>query len=173
MLVLLVFYWGKKKAFISYHSVENQDCYHVMNCCKKKSNWSNTDLIVLTLVALVQKFVWIIKYTYFKSPKLSRELAVILYPFSTHKTKVKSWRHLLTLEDAKNFPFVILVPGKKSSARFYEWLNCKRKMIIWMILISLSLEIWIWKAHIFSIVLWYLTNKTSGQTGAAKKGLLW
>ena len=127
MLVLLVFYWGKKKAFISYHSVENQDCYHVMNCCKKKSNWSNTDLIVLTLVALVQKFVWIIKYTYFKSPKLSRELAVILYPFSTHKTKVKSWRHLLTLEDAKNFPFVILVPGKKSSARFYEWLKLQKE----------------------------------------------
>ena len=40
--------------------------------------------------------------------------------FYTHKTKVKSWGHLLTLEDVKNFPFVKLVLGKKCYAYCYE-----------------------------------------------------
>ena len=73
---------GKKEAVISYHSVENQDCYPVMSSCKMNLNSSNTVLVVLTLVELVELFVCIIKYTFFNSSKLSRELAMILFPLT-------------------------------------------------------------------------------------------
>ena len=65
-------------------------------------------------------------------------------PFYTHEAKVKSWGHLLTLEDAKDFPFVKLVLDKICFACCYEQLKLK-KMTIRMILISVNLQIWIWK----------------------------
>ena len=48
-------------------------------------------------------------------------------PFSTHKTKVKLWRHLLTLEDFKSFPFVKSVPDKKCCAHCYEWFKLQKE----------------------------------------------
>ena len=77
-----------------------------------------------TLAELVQRFVCIIRYTFFKSSKLSRELAVILFPLTKPKKTLRLW---LVLQDVKNFPFVKFVPGKKCCAGCYNRLKSQKE----------------------------------------------
>ena len=104
-------------------SVEDQNFSLVMNCQMKKMNYSNTYLAALILMVLTKEFVCIIK-CFLRKFKLSMDIEILKdILFLLTKSRVKSYKHLFSTEDFKNFYFTKLVLDKKCCVCCYQKLK--------------------------------------------------